>query len=258
MFVIAPFLLSNSHLAADTVTENDDLGVRPGRIRTMRPPQAESLRSHSNPRRRRGGFPDGRARSGRRFGHGRPASQAATRLLRARGHGAIVKARVVRPMRSPGAPRAISAISCAMKLPTMDRPANCSTRQATKRTAELLPSAGRDRLPAPGKCGGSSTGKGEVRRGPLRECKSVGGGRSRGCAGKPAGPARWILSNEAKQPLRALGATADGAPGLAKCAAAAIGSYLGYTGRSADALVRPHVTHLCHMLTSKGDTLLGG
>ena len=137
--------------------------VRPGRIRTMRAPQAESLsRRHSNPRRRRGGFPDGRARSGRRFGHGRPASQASTRLLRARGHGAIVKARVVRPMRSPGALRAISVISCAMKLPAMDRPASCSTRQATKRTAELLPSAGRDRLPAPGKCGGSSTGKGET------------------------------------------------------------------------------------------------
>jgi hypothetical protein len=69
--------------------------------------------------------------------------------------------------------------------------------------------------------------------------------------GKPAGPARWILSNETKQPLRALGARGelspvlDGrewSPGLAKCAAAAIGSYLGYTGRSADALVRLHVT----------------
>ena len=69
--------------------------------------------------------------------------------------------------------------------------------------------------------------------------------------GKPAGPARWILSNEAKRPLRALGARGgsslvlDGrewSPGLAKCAAAAISSYLGYTGRSADALVRPHVT----------------
>ena len=57
MSVIAPFLLSNSHLAADTVTGNDDLGVRPGRSR-----------SHSNSRRGRGGFPDGRARSGRTFG----------------------------------------------------------------------------------------------------------------------------------------------------------------------------------------------
>ena len=58
-----------------------------------------------------------------RFGHGGPASQAATRLLRARGPSTIVKARVVRPMRSPGALRAISVISCAMKLPAMDRPA---------------------------------------------------------------------------------------------------------------------------------------
>ena len=43
---------------------------------------------------------------GSRFGRGRAASLAASRMLQARGRGAMVKARVVRQMRSPGALRA--------------------------------------------------------------------------------------------------------------------------------------------------------
>ena len=190
MFVIAPFLLSNSHLAAHTVTGNDDLGVRPGRIRTMRPPQAESLSQplkSAQKARRLQERPQVRTRS--------PGEPSRNTPPTARGRSATTKARVVRPMRSPGALRAISVISCAMKLPAMDRPANCSTRQATKRTAELSPSAGRDRLPAPGSGKAESVvdlrPEREVRRDPLRECKSVGRGRSRGCAWQ-AGRARAL------------------------------------------------------------------
>jgi hypothetical protein len=74
----------------------------------------------------------------------------------------------------------------------------------------------------------------EVRRDPLRECKSVGCARAT-VPGEPAGPKRWVLSNEAEQRLHAPGERGElspfldgrsGARGLPKCAAEAIGSYL--------------------------------
>jgi type IV secretory pathway VirD2 relaxase len=53
-----------------------------------------------------GGFPRGRSNGASRFGRGRAASLAATRLLQDRGRHAMIKARVVRRPRSPGALRA--------------------------------------------------------------------------------------------------------------------------------------------------------
>src|SRR5262249_62324944 len=53
-----------------------------------------------------GGFSRGQTKRGSTFGRGRAASLAASRLFNNRARGAIVKARVVRRMRSPGALRA--------------------------------------------------------------------------------------------------------------------------------------------------------
>jgi len=256
MFVIAPFLLSNSHFATDTVTGNDDLGVRPGRIRTMRASQAESFsRSHSDPRRRRGGFRDGRARSGRKVRTRSPGEPS--RNTAPTGTWSQHDCQGTCGPPNAVAWRAASHIGYLLRdeVTRDGSPGSYSTRQATKRTAELSPSAGRDRLPAPRSGKAESVVDLRPERGRLGAICC--GNRNRSDAdpraavpGKPAGPARWILSNEAKQPLRALGAreelsplldSREWSPGLAKCAAAAIGSYLGYTGSSADTLVRPHV-----------------
>lgn len=105
--VIALFLLSYWHTATDTMTGNDDFRVRPGRIRSTRTPKAKSFLAQAlRATQKAGGVPHSGVRRGGRFGRGRAASLAATRLLQARGRSAMVKARVVRRMRSPGALRA--------------------------------------------------------------------------------------------------------------------------------------------------------
>jgi type IV secretory pathway VirD2 relaxase len=86
---------------------NDDLRVRPGRIRSTRAGQTKSFLAQAlKATQKAGGFPGRSARRGSQFGRGRAASLAATRLLHGRTRGAMVKARVVRRLRSPGALRA--------------------------------------------------------------------------------------------------------------------------------------------------------
>ena len=89
------------------MTGNDDFRIRPGRIRSTRaahtkPFLAQALQAAQ----KAGGLPRSGQRRGSTFGRGRAASLAASRLLGSRARGAIVKARVVRRMRSPGALRA--------------------------------------------------------------------------------------------------------------------------------------------------------
>ena len=73
----------------------------------MRPSRSKSFLAQAlKATQKAGGFPRRGARSGRAFGRGRAASLAATRLLNDRARSAMVKARVVRRMRSPGALRA--------------------------------------------------------------------------------------------------------------------------------------------------------
>jgi hypothetical protein len=86
---------------------NDDFRIRPGRIRSTgaartRPFLVQALQAAQ----RAGGFSGGGPSGGRAFGRGRAASLAASRLLNNRARGAVIKARVVRQMRSPGALRA--------------------------------------------------------------------------------------------------------------------------------------------------------
>src|SRR6201999_2308633 len=86
---------------------NDDFRVRPGRIRSTRAPRAKPFLAQAlQAAQKAGGLPRGGQRRGSTFGRGRAASLAASRLLNNRARGAIVKARVVRRMRSPGALRA--------------------------------------------------------------------------------------------------------------------------------------------------------
>src|SRR5262249_12523785 len=86
---------------------DDDLRVRPGRIRSTRVPKTKSFLAQAiKATQKAGGFPGARAKGGGRFGRGRAASLAAMRLLQARGRRVTIKARVVRRMRSPGALRA--------------------------------------------------------------------------------------------------------------------------------------------------------
>ena len=87
--------------------DNDDFRIRPGRIRSTRAARAKPFLAQALQAAQKAG---GLSRSGRRrgstFGRGRAASLAASRLLGNRARGAIVKARVVRRLRSPGALRA--------------------------------------------------------------------------------------------------------------------------------------------------------
>jgi type IV secretory pathway VirD2 relaxase len=107
VFAITLFSFSFRHLAVDLMNGNDDFRVRPGQIRSTRAPKTKSFLAQAlKATQKAGGFPSARTRSGDRFGRGRSASLAATRLLQARGRSAMVKARVVRRMRSPGALRA--------------------------------------------------------------------------------------------------------------------------------------------------------
>jgi len=87
---------------------NDDFRVRPGKIRSTRGPRTKPFLTQAlQAAQKAGGLSRGVNRNGgSRFGRGRAASVAASRLLQARGRSAMVKARVVRQMRSPGALRA--------------------------------------------------------------------------------------------------------------------------------------------------------
>ncbi|MGR4932444.1 relaxase/mobilization nuclease domain-containing protein [Bradyrhizobium sp. CAR08] len=86
---------------------NDDFRVRPGRIRSTRPARTKPFLAQAlKAAQKAGGLSHGGRSHGSTFGRGRAASLAATRLLNNRARSAIVKARVVRRMRSPGALRA--------------------------------------------------------------------------------------------------------------------------------------------------------
>lgn len=86
---------------------NDDLRVRPGRIRSTRASKAKPFLAQAlTATQKAGGFPGNRARRASKFGRGRAASLAAARLLQNRSRSAMVKARVVRRTRAPGALRA--------------------------------------------------------------------------------------------------------------------------------------------------------
>jgi hypothetical protein len=156
---------------------------------------------------------------------------------------------VVRRMRSPG----------ALREPVSYFPARGAGRWITWRATRR--GRRRSRRPSfaerwtrlvPPACPGSGKGvvdfrpEREGRRDPLRNSNSVGLGRSRGCAWRVGQTRGWVLSNDAER-LCAPGERANAASclpfmmaeseaqGCRKCAAAAIGGYLGYTGRSADA-----------------------
>jgi type IV secretory pathway VirD2 relaxase len=89
------------------MSRNDDFRIRPGRIRSTRTPKAKSFLAQAlRSAQKAGGLSHGVARRSGSFGSGRAASVAAARLLNNRARGAMVKARVVRRMRSPGALRA--------------------------------------------------------------------------------------------------------------------------------------------------------
>ncbi|EIG61290.1 VirD2 family relaxase/mobilization nuclease [Bradyrhizobium sp. WSM1253] len=86
---------------------NDDFRIRPGRIRSTRPARTKPFLAQAlKAAQKAGGLSHGGRSHGSTFGRGRAASLAATRLLNNRARSAIVKARVVRRMRSPGALRA--------------------------------------------------------------------------------------------------------------------------------------------------------
>lgn len=107
MFAKALFFLGFRHLAVLKMSRNDDLRIRPGRIRSTRAPAAKSFLAQAlNAAQKAGGLPRGGVRRGASFGRGRAASISASRLLNNRARGAMIKARVVRRMRSPGALRA--------------------------------------------------------------------------------------------------------------------------------------------------------
>jgi type IV secretory pathway VirD2 relaxase len=89
------------------MTGNDDFRIRPGRIRSTRSPRSKSFLAQAlKATQKAGGFSRGGPRRSSTFGRGRAASLAASRFLNGGARGAIVKARVVRRLRSPGALRA--------------------------------------------------------------------------------------------------------------------------------------------------------
>ncbi|SHN84370.1 relaxase/mobilization nuclease domain-containing protein [Bradyrhizobium erythrophlei] len=89
------------------MSRNDDFRVRPGKILSTRGPQTKSFLAQAlQAAQKAGGLSRGSGSRGSRFGRGRAASLAASRMPQARARGAMVKARVVRQMRSPGALRA--------------------------------------------------------------------------------------------------------------------------------------------------------
>jgi type IV secretory pathway VirD2 relaxase len=89
------------------VTGNDDFRIRPGRIRSTRTARTKPFLAQAlQAAQKAGGLSRASPRRGSTFGRGRAASLAASRLLGSRARGAIVKVRVVRRLRSPGALRA--------------------------------------------------------------------------------------------------------------------------------------------------------
>jgi type IV secretory pathway VirD2 relaxase len=89
------------------MTRKDDFRVRPGRIRSTRVARTKPFLAQAlHAAHKAGGLSRAGQRRGSRFGRGRVASLAASRLLSSRARGAIVKVRVVRRLRSPGALRA--------------------------------------------------------------------------------------------------------------------------------------------------------
>ena len=107
LLAIALFLLNFRHLAAGKMSRNDDFRIRPGRIRSTRAPKTKSFLAQAlRAAQKAGGLSHGGVRRSGSFGRGRAASIAAARLLTNRARGAMVKARVVRRTRSPGALRA--------------------------------------------------------------------------------------------------------------------------------------------------------
>jgi type IV secretory pathway VirD2 relaxase len=89
------------------MTGDDDFRVRPGIIRSTRAARTKPFLAQAlQAAQKAGGLSRGSQRRSSTFGRGRAASLAASRLLNNRARGAIVKARVVRQMRSPGALRA--------------------------------------------------------------------------------------------------------------------------------------------------------
>ncbi|MDU3043160.1 MAG: type VI secretion protein, partial [Bradyrhizobium sp.] len=85
---------------------NDEFHVRPGKIRSTRGPRTKPFLAQAlQAAQKAGGLSRVSGSRGSRFGRGRAASLAASRMLQAGGRGAMVKARVVRQMRSPGALR---------------------------------------------------------------------------------------------------------------------------------------------------------
>lgn len=89
------------------MTRNDDFRIRPGQIRSSRWPRARPFLAQALQAAQKAGGLSRRAGSpGGRFGRGRAATLRANRLLLDRGRSAMVKARVVRRMRSPGGLRA--------------------------------------------------------------------------------------------------------------------------------------------------------
>ncbi|WP_375778922.1 relaxase/mobilization nuclease domain-containing protein [Bradyrhizobium sp. ma5] len=89
------------------MTGNDDFRIRPGRIRSTRAPRTRPFLAQAlKAAQKAGGISRGASSRGGKFGRGRAASLAANRLLNSRARGVMVKARVVRRMRSPGALRA--------------------------------------------------------------------------------------------------------------------------------------------------------
>jgi type IV secretory pathway VirD2 relaxase len=86
---------------------NDDFRIRPGKIRSTRRPRTKPFLTQAlQAAQKAGGLSRGFGSRNSRFGRGRAASLAASRMLQARARGAMVKARVARRMRSPGALRA--------------------------------------------------------------------------------------------------------------------------------------------------------
>lgn len=89
------------------MTGDDDFRIRPGRIRSTPQPKAKSFLQQALRAAQKAGGPRP-VGSGRRstWGRGRSASVGASRALLSRSRGAVIKARVVRRARTPGALRA--------------------------------------------------------------------------------------------------------------------------------------------------------
>ena len=89
------------------MSAEDDFRIRPGRIRSTPQPKAKSFLQQALRAAQKAGGPRP-VGSGRRstWGRGRSASVGASRALLSRSRGAVIKARVVRRARTPGALRA--------------------------------------------------------------------------------------------------------------------------------------------------------